>query len=478
MQSAPNRMSIIVLFAVLALCIYRAATQSFTIDESFTFLHFVNVPLSDALAEYSANNHVLQTLMMRATRHFLGRSEIVLRIPNLIGCALYLVASYRITGAVLRSRWLQPLALALMTLNPLVLDLLVAARGYSLALGLSWWSLYLAWSDLENSQPQRLWWSGVCAGLAIAANLVFVIPLGLMGALLLPLYARRGRFWELMDSLAGPSVVIAFILLVVPLSKSAGQFYFGVKALSETVGSLAGESLRQGKAASAMMSALDQQMGWMFFEDKVVPMVFFGMIIGFGWLAWQVFRGADSATVLLFLVVGMFVFAVGSWVLLHKILGVVYPLTRTALYMLPLAGFALVLAASLIRPRAVRSGVAAVAGLLGIIYVSELRISYFSEWRSEAGMNRLMRSLRVDARDKHNVRPLTAGGSWNLEYTVRYYGIRYRMPWLQVLNATQRESTTADYYLLTSEDQKLIDELHLKVIERDDASGTILARRS
>ena len=88
MQSAPNRMSMVLLCAVLAICIYRASTQSFTIDEAFTFLHFVNVPMSDALAEYSANNHILQTLMMRVCRYFLGRSEIVLRIPNLIGCAL------------------------------------------------------------------------------------------------------------------------------------------------------------------------------------------------------------------------------------------------------------------------------------------------------------------------------------------------------------------------------------------------------
>jgi hypothetical protein len=61
---------------------------------------------------------------------------------------------------------------------------------------------------------------------------------------------------------------------------------------------------------------------------------------------------------------------------------------------------------------------------------------------------------------------------------VRYYGLRYRMPWLRVLNRTERDSTAPDYYLLTTEDQKLVDELHLKVIGKDDVSGTILARRS
>jgi hypothetical protein len=146
--------------------------------------------------------------------------------------------------------------------------------------------------------------------------------------------------------------------------------------------------------------------------------------------------------------------------------------------MLPLSGFAVILGASLVRRKWLQISLSGLASLLAIIYIAELRTDYFSEWRSEAGMKRLMRSLRTDARDMHNVRPITAGGSWNLEYSVRYYGVRYRMPWLRVLNATERETIAPDYYLLTSEDQKVVDELHLRVIDKDDVSGTILARRS
>jgi hypothetical protein len=478
MQSAPNRISLVLLCAVLALCIYRAATQSFTIDESFTFLHFVNVSIKESLAEYSANNHVLQTLMMRLCRQLLGRSEIVLRIPNLIGCALYLMACYRITDRVMPRRWLQPVALVLLTLNPLVLDLLVAARGYSLALGLSWWSMYLVWLDLAEPKPRRLWWAGVCAGLATAANLVFVIPLALMGLLLLPLYARKGRFWELVDCLAGPTIVIAFVLLVIPLSKSAGQFYFGVKTLSETTASLVSESLRQAPVGTALFDAIDARMGWMFLEEKVIPIFFWGASVLAVWSMIRTLRDAPSETILLFVVLGILTLSVACWVLLNKVFGVVYPLTRTALYMLPLSGFAVILGAGLVRRKWLQIGLSGLASVLAIIYIAELRTGYFSEWRSEAGMKRLMRSLRTDARDAHNVRPVTAGGSWNLEYSVRYYGVRYRMPWLRVLNATERETIAPDYYLLTSEDQKLVDKLHLRVIDKDDVSGTILARRS
>ena len=258
MRLAAKQLSIFLLCAVFLLCLYRAATQSFTIDESFTFLHYVNVRFSQAIAEYSANNHVLQSLLMRVFRRLLGRSELVMRLPTLIGCVLYLTAVYGITAASIRNGWLRLLALAVMTLNPLVLDLLVAARGYALALGFSWWALYLAWSDLLEPKPRRLWLAGVCAGFAVTANLIFVIPLGVLGLMLLPLYARRGRFWQLIDSYAGPATIICFVLLFIPLLKSSGQFYFGVATLRDTFGSLLGESLRQPPAGSVIFDNLDR----------------------------------------------------------------------------------------------------------------------------------------------------------------------------------------------------------------------------
>ena len=93
-------------------------------------------------------------------------------------------------------------------------------------------------------------------------------------------------------------------------------------------------------------------------------------------------------------------------------------------------------------------------------------------------MKRLMRQLAYDARELHKIRPVTAGGSWDLEYSVRYYGIRYRLGWLNVLNSEERKSIQPDYYVLGPADTKLVDELHLTVIAKDELSGTVLARRS
>src|SRR5919107_1209548 len=96
MKSAPRRVSVALLCAAFALCLYRAATQSFTIDEAFTFLRYVDTPWRDVFGDFSANNHVLFSLISRVFRYKFGRSEIVLRIPTLIGCILYELASFRI----------------------------------------------------------------------------------------------------------------------------------------------------------------------------------------------------------------------------------------------------------------------------------------------------------------------------------------------------------------------------------------------
>jgi hypothetical protein len=474
-----KRVSVISLCAVFALCFYRAATQSFTIDESFTFLRFVDLPLMEAFSSFNANNHVLLTLLMRGSRSLLGRSELVLRIPALLGCALYLTASYRITFSSIKRPWLRPVALAVLTLNPLVLDLLVAARGYSLALGLSMWTLYLTWSDLNEQRPRRLWLAGVCAGLAIAANLVFAIPLCLLGLLLIPEYARRRRFWQLIDGYAGPAAVVCFVLLFLPLSKfSPGEFYFGVAKLSETSASLLGESLWQPFGGLFLIDALTSVAPGAreFFIEKFAPTLFAAISIAAAWLFIRRHRGAE--TTLLALVLSVLALSVTTWVVMNRILGAPFPMTRTAVYVLPLVGFAGVLGADLVRSRAASLALSSITLFLATLYVTELRTTYFSEWRSEAGMKRLVRRLVNDTQSRKDTGTVTAGGSWDLEYSMRYYRVRYRAGWIRVLGVEERKSESPEYFFLGPDDRKLIDQMQLKVIEKDDTSGTVLARRT
>lgn len=64
-------------------------------------------------------------------------------------------------------------------MNPLVLDFLVAARGYGIALALFTYALVLLvrWGQNEKDRrPASLVKAGIALGLSVAAKLVFAVP--------------------------------------------------------------------------------------------------------------------------------------------------------------------------------------------------------------------------------------------------------------------------------------------------------------
>ena len=307
-------------------------------------------------------------------------------------------------------------------------------------------------STFSSDKP---WGAGVAAGLSIATNMIFLVPLAALGAVAIPIYARKHQFWDLIQSYALPAIVISFVILVIPISKSAGQFYYGATTLRDTVSSLVNES-----AAGAPP----------YVASRIVPVAFFlAMILGL----WLLVKRKDTLPVY---AIGCMGLSVLGWEAMHRILGFPYPLNRTAIYMLPLVGLLIVVGAADAPWKAVAFPLTALAFGLSVLYVAQIRTGYFNEWKEEAGINRLVSRLADDAADLSKSRQVTAGGTWILEYSMRYYGKRYRLPWLKVLDATERESIRPDYYILTASEAGKVDELRLKVIEKDAISGTLLAR--
>ena len=142
------------LCAIFLLNVYRAATQSITIDEASTWLTFVSQPLAGFLLPYAANNHVLQSLLSGISVYLFGLSELALRLPSVLAGGLYLVAAWRISVLLFGyGAWASITALLLAT-HPLLLDHLSAARGYGGAL--AFWLLgvcYLIRALDEGKDP-------------------------------------------------------------------------------------------------------------------------------------------------------------------------------------------------------------------------------------------------------------------------------------------------------------------------------------
>ena len=68
----------------------RAATLSFTHDECYTY----RIVSEFSRAWRSANNHVLNTLLMKPFQLFFGDAEFSLRLPNSLAHGVFLVTSY------------------------------------------------------------------------------------------------------------------------------------------------------------------------------------------------------------------------------------------------------------------------------------------------------------------------------------------------------------------------------------------------
>ena len=82
---------------------------------------------------------------MKASVWLFGVKESSLRVPALAGAGLYFAAVYRLCTRALQTTGGALLAAAFVTLNPFILDLMVAARGYGLALGFGCGLDLVAW---------------------------------------------------------------------------------------------------------------------------------------------------------------------------------------------------------------------------------------------------------------------------------------------------------------------------------------------
>jgi 4-amino-4-deoxy-L-arabinose transferase-like glycosyltransferase len=137
-----NKIPSHVLWRVLAWCVlafafgitvYRARTQTIAHDEATTYTYFLDGGVYHVLF-YNPANHVLFTILAKPFVWVLGVTEFTLRTPSLFGAAAYLIATCLLCARLFGDGLLLPVSVALLCLNPQILDFLPAARGYCLGL--------------------------------------------------------------------------------------------------------------------------------------------------------------------------------------------------------------------------------------------------------------------------------------------------------------------------------------------------------
>jgi hypothetical protein len=436
---------------------YRAAAQSITMDEAWCWREIINKAPGSLLTTYDACYHVLHTWLCWVAVSMFGLSEFTLRLPGLIAGFFYLAAVYRLARMLFGSGARLTVAVVLLSANPLILDHLSIARGYGMALAFFAWAFYdvLRWR-MARSETRRLARAGALLGLAIAANLTLAVPSAALAVMVAVLEARQARKWPWMviERIGTPAVVIAFAIVILPLSHAkAADFYFGAPVLASSLNTLAHPSL-------AHFSDLRPE--WLkYVEWTVLPAVFVALVAG---AAAMLRRGAENAASFAAeLSVGGLVMSLAALIAAHHIAGVLYPWGRTGIYLIWffLAGCAAVWAGG-----ARMFEVVCVA--LAVMFAAQIDASYYSEFREDADMRAVMR--RVAALEGSR----GLAGSLELATVVDFYRARCG---LQRVSALQPVSETQDaaIYILLPKHRNVIERRRLRVLWVGPISGVILA---
>jgi hypothetical protein len=474
----------IFLAALWIVCVYRAATQSIVHDEALTYQLYLAGPAGRMFQVFDANHHFLNTLLMYVCVSLFGASELSMRIPALAGAALYFAAIYRISRYTFGTGVPFLLSIALATLNPFVLDFMVAARGYGMALGLWMWALALLLPYVEDPKlrtARRLAEAAVALALSVVANLIFALPAAVLAGMTIWLLRRpnspppdkeikkkhKKRVAEdpsLAIYFALPIGAIAILFLMIsPLaSATSGAFYTGAASIPESLRSLAGVSLAHGSPWRNSKAAEWARDAVAFVVAPAILLV--GLIIGVRRRNLLLLLGSTAA--------------IGSALLLllaHVAFQMPYPADRTGIYFLPLVSLTLMGLAS----SSPNKPAAAVAYTLAVVLLlqfgAEWNVRKFLVWEYDADTRGIARRLSENAGGKP-ADSVRVGSSWQLEPALNFYRAKNAWAWMQpVTRAPLTE--TFDYYVVATWDRPAVAALGLKTLYEAPVSGTLLAAR-
>lgn len=483
--------------AMAALCVVviRACLQSITLDEAGSFLSYARKPWPSQWWPLS-DNHVLNSLLMRLVTTVFGVSDLTARLPAVLGAFIYIGSAVCLVLLMCQERLLRCLVFICLVYNPLVLDYLVAARGYSLATGLLLVAIALIasivmrpGSEAETNIFEKVAWLSVLLALSCAANFSFAIANGTTLTVFV-LWAARHRvirdqgYTRLAAFSYLPGIIAGFLICgSVLLNWPKGELYFGSKHLSEMWSGFASGSfdeLNPNMLNPLVLSWLAHTRGVLAFATPIVV----AFLLALMEITRRRMPNQKANAVADF--VRLIVIVSGITLLLHwlafKSFHLPLPKDRTGLFFIPLWTLALS------GPLAFRSrfGIKDAAQYCGIgflvlvafYFIGCLRLGYFKEWRFDSDTKQLY-WIMEGLRDRCGITKF--GTDWRYHLPLNFYREVYDNTSLREFSGSSSGELPADrdayaLFLPTSED--FIRQQRLNVIYHNDVSDAAVAIRS
>ncbi len=476
------------LSALVAICLflyilYRALHLSFVHDESLTY----SILFGNKVFEESANNHLLNTALMRYILTNTGRDdEGLLRLPNVLSFILYAFAAYKIT-ARLPQNSLKISGYLLLLLNPFVLDFFSLARGYGLSLGLMMASIYFLlkiWDNPKSWLYHTLF--GICSIGAVYANftlLIFYLA-AMVSWVAIGLYKGGFKiFFKLiphrvlgvinLSIIAFHGVILYQILPFLFMLKNKGGLYAGgnkgmIKSLVES--NILCLLYEQERVPSSLL------------VNSLLGLVILGFIAGIITLMLKIKNPDDTVLFPFLLLICLIIpFLQQAWI------GILYPIERTAAFYYPLwiLCFVFLSIDTIIPPKTHRYAVGTLTVLLVVNFIKTANLIHTHTWAYDAHSKEVMLSLKALKEDKKLSDTTKMGVTWLFEPSTNvYYRPKLQYSWLHITNITSSslDSNSIRQYTLfyiTEEEaaQKMFKNTYDTVQSFKDTKTVLLMRK-
>ena len=487
--------------------VYRAATQAMTVDEAATYVDFASLPFWMMWKVYNPNHHVLHTILCYFSTRILPLSEFSLRLPALLGAALYLAAAFRVCRRLFARASVFLAAFALLTLNPFLLDQLSVARGYGLAAGLWLWSLYWALSIVGREAPRASRWElsriGLALGLAAAAHLSFAfVSVAEAVVLLACLFGagfRRlcsGAVW-----LLGPAAAAVALLVLPVVFHNREGYVLGAASPADALLSLSAFSFLY-KSAAFDVFGIPRALGsgalpWVVLSVAVAALAASTAAVSmvrslYRWRHAGRFAALTGEDRCVFLTGGQLALALGAVAACHFLFRLPYPAGRTGLYVL--IGFTLLLpfAASVwsrARTAPSRSRLVSMYGLFMAIaclcvgrFIQEFNVHSFVEWKFDASSKALFLRLRELHAHSGLQRPARVAATVRLAAPLEFYRRATAAAWIEPTLAYPESVLVElirygafDYAVLLPEDESTRRLVTVTPVWKDPETGAEIA---
>jgi hypothetical protein len=458
--------------------VFRSIHQAITLDEADTYFWFV-APGAAGIWRAFPNNHTLNTLLIWIATHLFGLSAFTVRLPALLGAALYILVAYFLCRAIAGRFSLQVASFICVVYNPFILDFFAAARGYSLANAFLLAAIAVpVWHEETRcgsvAVPSAL--ASAVAGLSFAANFSFAfVDFAALVAILIWAMRRRGgqSTLRIVTCCALPGLAISLLLCGYPVAHyPRGELWYGAGTLTETAKSLVDASYYELPGPLKGLKAVASMESWL--------LLGLGILCGCQLVLVSLNRESRSSAQarMALRLGGILCLTVAAHYVAFRILRLPLPLSRTGIFFLPVCTLlAAALAAPPARPaisRLLGYAITAMFLCMAAHFLLCLRYTYFKEYRWDADVQAVYRVLERLNRT-YGIDEFTASGTYRspLSFCRSVAGgsaFRELLAYPEDLPAGK-----SVYILHEAYYRKFIDRYRLVVVWRGESTGVAVA---